>query len=87
VEGPFGDATCSDGIDNDCDTLIDSNDPDCQASGACNNNGVCDSGEDCLSCAGDCAGVSGGKPANRFCCGNGVTEAAEGDGTICDGNF
>jgi hypothetical protein len=87
VEGPFGDATCSDGIDNDCDTLIDSNDPDCQASGACNNNGVCDSGEDCLGCAGDCAGVSGGKPAGRYCCGNGVTEPAEGDGTICDGNF
>ena len=29
-EGPFGDATCSDGTDNDCDGLVDSFDPDCQ---------------------------------------------------------
>ena len=28
-EGPFGDATCSDGIDNDCDGLIDDTDIDC----------------------------------------------------------
>jgi len=28
-EGPFGDPTCSDGIDNDCDGLIDSEDPTC----------------------------------------------------------
>ena len=30
TEGPFGDATCADGIDNDCDGLIDADDPDCQ---------------------------------------------------------
>ena len=29
-EGPMGDATCTDGLDNDCDTLIDAADPDCQ---------------------------------------------------------
>ena len=28
-EGPFGDPTCSDGIDNDADTLTDGDDPDC----------------------------------------------------------
>lgn len=28
-EGPFGDPTCSDGIDNDADGLIDDEDPDC----------------------------------------------------------
>jgi cysteine-rich repeat protein len=28
-EGPNGDATCSDLVDNDCDTLIDAADPDC----------------------------------------------------------
>jgi hypothetical protein len=33
-EGPFGDATCEDGIDNDCDKLIDAADPDC-ADGPC----------------------------------------------------
>jgi hypothetical protein len=30
IEGPPGSATCSDGIDNDRDGLIDLNDPDCQ---------------------------------------------------------
>jgi cysteine-rich repeat protein len=29
-EGPMGDGTCSDGLDNDCDTLIDAADPNCQ---------------------------------------------------------
>jgi hypothetical protein len=29
-EGPMGDATCTDGLDNDCDTLIDAADTDCQ---------------------------------------------------------
>ncbi len=29
VEGPSGNATCSDGLDNDCDGLTDANDPDC----------------------------------------------------------
>lgn len=55
-------------------------------SGSCGN-GVCEAGEDCSSCASDCDGVTGGKPANRFCCGNGVAEGPEGDGSICDGNY
>jgi hypothetical protein len=29
IEGPFGDATCSDTFDNDCDGPIDANDPGC----------------------------------------------------------
>ncbi len=33
TEGPFGDATCGDTIDNDCDGLIDADDPDCQDTG------------------------------------------------------
>ena len=84
-------ATCNDGSDNDCDGLIDcaddncSADPTCQTT--CNNDSVCDPSEDCLGCANDCAGVTGGKPANRYCCGNGVPEAPEGDGSVCDGNF
>jgi hypothetical protein len=35
TEGPDGDATCSDGVDNDCDGLTDANDPDCQAQMVC----------------------------------------------------
>ena len=30
TEGPMGDATCTDGIDNDCDSVIDAADPNCQ---------------------------------------------------------
>jgi spore coat protein A len=35
VEGPFGDATCGDGLDNDCDGLTDADDPDCQQAADC----------------------------------------------------
>ena len=30
-EGPMGNAVCSDAVDNDCDTLIDNADPDCNS--------------------------------------------------------
>jgi len=42
-------------------------------SGARCGNGVCEAGngEDCLSCASDCNGAQGGKPQNRYCCGDG----------------
>jgi len=34
----------------------------------CNDDGVCNDGEDCLGC-GDCPGRTNGKPSNRYCCG------------------
>ena len=83
--------SCTDGVDNDCNGTIDcadancSGDPACQTT--CDNDGVCEAGEDCLGCAIDCAGVTGGKPANRYCCGNGIQETEEGDGSVCDGNY
>lgn len=42
-------------------------------SGAVCGNGLCEAGdgEDCVSCAQDCNGVQSGRPANRFCCGDG----------------
>jgi len=43
---------------------------------SCNNNGTCDSGEDCQSCASDCAQVSGAS------CGNGLCEAGDGEDCI-----
>lgn len=55
--------------------------------GGCDGDGVCEAGEDCGNCSSDCPGVTSGKPANRFCCGNGVMEPPEGGGAICDGNF
>lgn len=41
-------------------------------SGVCNNNGICDFGEDCVSCA-DCGQVSGAW------CGNGLCETGDGE--------
>ena len=55
--------------------------------GACDSDGVCESGEDCNGCASDCDGKSNGRPSGRFCCGDGTAQSAEGDGSICDGNF
>ena len=48
-------AFCSDGIDNDCDGVKDSGDPDCGGGPACGN-GSCETGEDSCSCALDCGG-------------------------------
>ena len=48
--------------------------------------GVCQAGEDCSSCSSDCPSVTEGWPVERHCCGNGVTEPPEEDGSICGGN-
>ncbi|MDX1382867.1 MAG: hypothetical protein R3190_04430 [Thermoanaerobaculia bacterium] len=84
---------CTGGGDEDCDGFVDCADSDCDADeacqeppSACNNDGVCDSGENCNNC-GDCDGKSNGRPDGRFCCGNGVAEPAEGNGSICDNNY
>jgi hypothetical protein len=81
--------SCDDGVDNDCDDRVDCNDNDCGTAAVClcDNDGVCEAGEDCEVCASDCAGVTSGRPSGRYCCGNGVAESQEGDGTVCDGNY
>ena len=48
--------------------------------------GVCQPGEDCSSCPVDCPSVTEGWPVSRHCCGNGVTEPPEEDGSLCGGN-
>ena len=45
--------------------------------------GVCDPGEDCLSCLDDCVGRTGGKPTKQYCCGNGTCEAVGEDAANC----
>jgi sialate O-acetylesterase len=85
---PASETSCSDGIDEDCDGEVDCGDSDCASDPACQStcgNDICDPGEDCSSCPGDCDSVSKGKPTNRYCCGNGILEGPEGDGR-CDGN-
>ena len=47
------DLLCIDMIDNDCDGVTDSGDPDCGGGPACPN-GACEAGEDSCSCAADC---------------------------------
>lgn len=81
-------AACTDGLDNDCDGSADCADTDCLTDPACLicGNGVCQVGEDCVTCPADCEGTDSGPPADRFCCGNGTLEEAEGDGAVCDGN-
>ena len=82
---------CNNGEDDDCDGLVDCVDPQCAtdpscATPACDGDGKCEPGENCNNCGQDCAGRSGGKPSTRYCCGDGILQAAEGSGSACDGN-
>ena len=84
--------SCSDGLDDDCDGDFDCDDADCSGDAACagpvcDDDGVCESGEDCDNCANDCASETKGPPSGRYCCGDGIQASAEGDGSICNGNF
>ena len=66
-----GNGTCESGEDcNNCSS-------DCfTGSGAVCGNDVCETadGEDCQSCSADCNGVTGGRPSNRYCCGDGSAQ-------------
>ncbi|UCF68904.1 MAG: S8 family serine peptidase, partial [Acidobacteriota bacterium] len=69
---------CTDGTDNDCDGSLDCADLDCSAHPACqcDNDGVCELGEDCNNCSGDCFSGSGAS------CGNGLCEAGDGEDCV-----
>ena len=57
---------CGDGICGSTESTATCS-ADCPAP-FCNNDGVCNAGEDCTGCA-DCPGKTGGNPKNRYCCG------------------
>ncbi|RJP36644.1 MAG: hypothetical protein C4547_07045 [Phycisphaerales bacterium] len=67
---------CDDGQDNDCDGAVDCADPDCggDPACACDNDNVCEPGEDCNNCPNDCTSGGGGGV-----CGNGVCEPSAGE--------
>ena len=65
VNGVCNDGESCSGCPEDCDGG--------STPGAVCGNGLCEAGngEDCASCPSDCRGVQGGKPQNRYCCGDG----------------
>jgi sialate O-acetylesterase len=85
---PSAEALCANGIDEDCDGLIDCADADCTDKPICRDacgDGICSAPENCSTCPSDCDSVTRGKPSSRYCCGNGTLEGPEGDGR-CDDN-
>jgi trimeric autotransporter adhesin len=92
TSGCFGCTVCGDGV---CESGEDCNScaTDCiggTTTGAVCGNGICEAGdgEDCVTCAADCNGAQGGKPANRFCCGNGGSNPVGcGDSRCTTGGF
>jgi len=78
TEGPIGDATCSDSLDNDCDGSIDLADPGCVIT--------------CTDSDGDGYSVEGGDCGEVDCNDNdasinpGATEICDGVDNNCDGN-
>lgn len=75
---PGTETNCTDGIDNDCDVAVDCDDTDCDGDPACicDNDGVCEVGEDCNNCSNDCASGSGAT------CGNSICEAGDGEDCV-----
>ena len=77
-----GDAVCDAG--EDCDGCP-ADCPSFPLPAASCGNGLCEAGdgEDCVGCPADCAGVQGGKPSGRFCCGFGGTNPVGCSDSAC----
>ncbi len=75
-ETPGG--SCTDGLDNDCDGVVDCDDPDCDSDAACFmpgcGNGACEADENVCSCSEDC----GSAPSAESSCENGVDDDCDG---------
>ena len=77
---------CNNRLDDDCDGLNDCRDEDCSLDPSCldpcDDDGLCESGENCDNCPADCPGGT---------CGNGTCDVAEGENCVscpsdCNGN-
>ncbi|HYQ71635.1 MAG TPA: hypothetical protein VET88_06875, partial [Gammaproteobacteria bacterium] len=79
-EGPFGDATCGDGLDNDCDGLTDAADPDCGTPPEVCDNSTDDNGNGQIDCEDpQCNGVTFGV------CDTGTPGICSAGTLTCDG--
>ena len=80
TEGPFDSATCSDGLDNDCDGLTDANDPDCDVPPEVCDNGTDDNGDGLIDCEDpQCDGTTYGA------CDTGAEGVCSAGTLTCDG--
>jgi hypothetical protein len=83
TEGPFNDPTCSDTLDNDCDTLVDAlEDPGClsQCVDSDGDGYGVNGNADCLNAGVDCDDTDGTVYP-------GATELCDGQDNDCDGNL
>jgi exonuclease III len=80
---PSTETSCTDGIDNDCDTYTDCDDSDCDGDPACAEpycgDGTCDPGEDQCNCPDDC----GTPPSTETSCTDGIDNDCDTD-VDCD---
>lgn len=44
---------------------------------ACNNDGMCEAGEDCVNCPNDCRQKTNGNPNSRYCCGGDLPDCGD----------
>ena len=85
VEGPYGNAKCSDSLDNDCDTFVDMNDTgcmQCQNPSDCNDNNTCTT-DNCVGGVCQYGNVANGTGCND---GNGCTQTDTCQNGVCIGN-
>lgn len=85
IEGPAGSASCSDGIDNDCDGLSDAADPDCTTVAEICDDGIDNDGDGAADCAdSECDGFTLGAcdTGNAGVCAAG-TAVCQGGGEAC----
>jgi hypothetical protein len=87
---PSTETSCTDGIDNDCDTYTDCDDSDCDGDPACAEpycgDGTCDPDEDQCNCPDDC----GTPPSTETSCTDGIDNDCDTytdcDDSDCDGD-